>query len=660
MATTFIATSAQETFVNPSHVIQVPADPNNPAGPVLQVTVFDDNSVNYGLSPSAVFIDLKKNLEFGGFASGDTLVDIFRIFGTAFDDVIRGSDLFVSGFGPVENNPGDNILMGFGGNDILEGRGGADILDGGAGSDTASYELSPAAVIVTVNNPATQAFSASGGDATGDSLVSIENLVGSAFNDTLTGSSNNNVLAGGRGDDTLDGQGGTDTADYSRDSFFDLGNTIDRVVVRLGINGANGTGTEFRLNLPDNFFTQLSVDTLISIENVIGTAGGDIITGNQQGNTLDGRNGDDLIDGGLGSDTLIGSTGNDTVSFASHDGVTGQIGAITLGLNGADGLARHATTGATPFIVESDVLRGIENVIGSNLRETITGNELDNILAGRGGNDNINGGAGNDSYDFRGSAVLGTDTFNDESGTDKVLVSSFNDIQSSVRVGNDLVVNLSKIGSFTVVDHFAGHAIENIVAGSQTLVLAIGLIGGAAAGIISGTDGNETLDGMGGDDMLFAADGHDQLLGGEGNDKLYAGKGDDLAEGGEGDDLIYGDKGHDQLAGNDGNDELYGDKGNDILEGGLGSDLLFGGDGKDVFFFTKEAFATGSNQDVIADMESNDRIDLSDFDTSFRALKSDHGPVSLSVDGGDTILTFAHGTVKIMGVSHLDANDFLF
>ena len=43
--------------------------------------MFDDNSVNYGFSPSAVFIDLKKNLEFGGFASGDTLVDIFRSSG---------------------------------------------------------------------------------------------------------------------------------------------------------------------------------------------------------------------------------------------------------------------------------------------------------------------------------------------------------------------------------------------------------------------------------------------------------------------------------------------------------------------------------------------------------------------------------------------------
>ena len=49
------------------------------------------------------------------------------------------------------------------------------------------------------------------------------------------------------------------------------------MVVRLGLNGANGTGTEFFLNLPDNFFSQLSIDTLTSIENVIGTVGPDDI-----------------------------------------------------------------------------------------------------------------------------------------------------------------------------------------------------------------------------------------------------------------------------------------------------------------------------------------------------------------------------------------------
>ena len=74
------------------------------------------------------------------------------------------------------------------------------------------------------------------------------------------------------------------------------------------------------------------------------------------------------------------------------------------------------------------MLRGIENVTGSNRIETINGNEQDNTLAGRGGNDTVNGGAGNDTYDFTGGG-LGTDTFFDESGTsDRVLINSFNDI----------------------------------------------------------------------------------------------------------------------------------------------------------------------------------------------------------------------------------------
>ena len=80
---------------------------------------------------------------------------------------------------------------------------------------------SPAAVTVTVNDPTTGVFTAKGGDAQGDHLFSIENLVGSRFDDTLTGASNDNVLAGGLGSDTLNGKDGVDTADYSADHFFD-------------------------------------------------------------------------------------------------------------------------------------------------------------------------------------------------------------------------------------------------------------------------------------------------------------------------------------------------------------------------------------------------------------------------------------------------------
>jgi Ca2+-binding RTX toxin-like protein len=111
-------------------------------------------------------------------------------------------------------------------------------------------------------------------------LFSIENLVGSRFNDRLTGASNDNVLAGGLGSDTLDGKDGVDTADYSADHFFDDSpasrDTAERVVVQLGLDGATGSGAEFGfVSTPRGpIITQVSVDALISIENVIGTTAG--------------------------------------------------------------------------------------------------------------------------------------------------------------------------------------------------------------------------------------------------------------------------------------------------------------------------------------------------------------------------------------------------
>ena len=87
--------------------------------------------------------------------------------------------------------------------------------------------------------------------------------------------------------------------------------------------------------------------------------------------------------------------------------------------------------------------------------------------------------------------------------------------------------------------------------------------------------------------------------------------------------------------------------------------MLSGGKGADVFVFTEADFGPGPDDDVITDFGSSDRIDLRAFDTSFRALLRGDGPVSLSVDSDDTILTFASGTVRIEGVTHLHANDFI-
>jgi Ca2+-binding RTX toxin-like protein len=82
--------------------------------------------------------------------------------------------------------------------------------------------------------------------------------------------------------------------------------SADRVVVRLGLNGADGAGTEFKFSVLDGSFAQVSIDTLRNIEDVTGTTGDDDIVGNEAGNFLEGLDGDDILDRGLGNDTLVG------------------------------------------------------------------------------------------------------------------------------------------------------------------------------------------------------------------------------------------------------------------------------------------------------------------------------------------------------------------
>ncbi|KAB0680346.1 right-handed parallel beta-helix repeat-containing protein [Aureimonas leprariae] len=103
-----------------------------------------------------------------------------------------------------QSNGGNETFKGLGGNDVLNGGAGADVLDGGTGIDTASYAGSGA---VNVN---LATGTASGGHATGDKFVSIENLTGSSYDDVLTGHSGSNVLNGGAGADTLNGGDGGD------------------------------------------------------------------------------------------------------------------------------------------------------------------------------------------------------------------------------------------------------------------------------------------------------------------------------------------------------------------------------------------------------------------------------------------------------------------
>lgn len=92
-------------------------------------------------------------------------------------------------------------------NNLIYAGAGNNTLDGGAGTDTASYAYASAAVSVNLGSTSAQATGGSGSDT----LINVENLTGSKYNDTLVGSGGKNKLTGGTGNDLLIGGEGTDS-----------------------------------------------------------------------------------------------------------------------------------------------------------------------------------------------------------------------------------------------------------------------------------------------------------------------------------------------------------------------------------------------------------------------------------------------------------------
>ncbi len=136
----------------------------------------------------AIAINLDSGAGWAGDATGDLVSGIENLRGTPFGDYLFGDT----------------------GANILRGDAGPDVLYGGANSDTIYYSTSAQAVVVDLSTN-----SASGGDAEGDTLVSVENVFATAFGDTLIGDSASNTLVGWLGVDRLTGNGGNDIFRWS-------------------------------------------------------------------------------------------------------------------------------------------------------------------------------------------------------------------------------------------------------------------------------------------------------------------------------------------------------------------------------------------------------------------------------------------------------------
>jgi Ca2+-binding RTX toxin-like protein len=357
---------------------------------------------------------------------------------------------------------------------------------------------------------------ASGGHADGDVLISIENLIGSSHNDTLTGDSGDNRLEGGGGDDTLIGGAGADTLNggAGNDTASYAGSNAG-VTINLATNTASGGHADG--------------DVLISIENLIGSSHNDTLTGDS---------GDNKLEGGDGADTLDGGEGSDTASYAgSNAGVT-----INLATNTASG--GHA---------DGDVLISIENLIGSNHNDILTGDT---------GANRIEGGAGNDTLDGGG----GADTLVGGTGNDTYIINNT----------GVTIIELANQGTDTVIssiNYELGENLENLI---LTGTATIGT-GNTLNNTITANNLGNTLSGGIGDDTLIGGTGNDILNGDAGNDTLRATAGNNTLNGGAGNDTLVAGTGNDTLNGGDGNDTLDLRSHNLSLEG----DLAFGGAGND-------------------------------------------------------------------------------
>ena len=572
--------------------------------------------VSYALATTPVFVNLGLTWrqETGDSTGWDDITGVEGIIGSSYNDELTGNDE-------------DNILI---------GGLGADRMDGGGGIDTVSYQNATQGVSVNLGTPA-----ANSGEAAGDTFIATENLIGSAFNDTLSGDGGSNIIDGGAGNDSIYGGAGDDTllGGAGIDSLY--GEAGDDLLVGGAgadtLNGGTGTNTaSYRTAADANLAgdtTGITVnmnnaaantrealgDSFVGIQNIEGSAGDDILVASNAGVTLYGLAGNDRLTGGTGNDLLYGGGGDDILEGGrGDDTLNGGEGADQLYGNLQSSLANESTTisgvdtasyasdDASEGVVvdlgtktgskgeaEGDTLANIANLIGSKYDDELIGDGLanwldggagDDILEGRGGNDILIGGDGGDFASYaRASKGVTVDL--------RITASQLIDSDE----GSDTLSGIENLVGSTRGDTLIGDDTDNILLGGEGDDT---LLGYGGADILLGEEGRDTLNGGAGDDLLDGGDKGDTLIGGGGlldtasyadarnavtvNLKTGVNTGDEA----EGDILqeienLVGSGFGDTLTGDDLENVLNGGAGNDTLNGGLGDDFLEGDAGDD-------------------------------------------------------------------------------
>lgn len=409
----------------------------------------------------------------------------------------------------VYGNASDNEIIGGAGNDWLWGGAGADHFVGGDGYDTVSYtdSLEGVRVLDFANyDGLTIAY--------GDTFTGIEAIQGSGFDDVIYRHQGSMVIDGADGHDTVNYRYAFDVANVvigggtnaAGDTLLGVEEVIgstgaDRFTVNTsGVTVAGGHGDDvYVINSTgvtveeddgfmggtDHVFTSLSELKLSAfVENLTYTGTADFTGyGNDEVNTIISGAGNDVLLGGAGGDRFEGGAGIDIVSYDDS----------------TEGLSASLNWGPQSGIALYDVYIDIEGLRGSQYNDSLQGNSDDNILEGGDGDDQITGGDGNDHI-YGGLA----------SGVDKAGQSD----SLSGGAGDDVIVGASN-------DLFTWASGDD---GNDTITLGRGMaFGGEGNDVLTATGSNYVLNGDGGNDLLILNLAGQSYAGGS----AYGGQGDD-------------------------------------------------------------------------------------------------------------------------------------
>ena len=655
--------------------------------------------ISYQSATAAVTVDFVAGTGVGDASVGnDSFTNVNAVIGSAFADVLRGSD-----------NPNGTYEQ-------YDGRAGNDLIEGRGGYDLAVYNNDPSTTTgITVNLAAGTVT----GDATIgiDTLRSVEAVRGTSFADTYdaTGFGGNSTNAGSNGTfNNFDGGAGNDTIIGNGNTRIQYSQSLDGVTVDIAAGTAQGTAA--------GDIAKVGTDTFTGVNSVVGSMFADAISGSGNNDTFMGLAGNDFIDGRGGFDTavynnLTYTTGGVAVDMASGS-VTGDASTGTDTLRSIESV--QGTIFADTYVAINFGAAGFLDPAANNVGNNGTFNQFE----GLGGNDTITGNGNTRIAYFNatagvtitfglnswtstssgasgtvtGDASVGTDTF---SGVGSASGSSFADTITgsdnpnntaedfSGRAGNDTIdgkggfdrafYNNDPTASGIQIDMASGVVTGDTAIGTDTL-RSIESIRGTnfadvyvatnfgVSGANVGTFGSfNEFEGMGGDDSIVG-NGNTRLafynaLAGVTVD-LNAGISHGTASGdvaGVGNDTFSGAV---AVRGSNFADEIFGDAfanilegrdGDDRLDGRGGADTLTGGNGADTFIF-----ADGGGTDFVTDFNraQGDMIDVSGVAviSTFADVQS-----RATVSGGNTVIDLGGGnTLTLTGVTSIQQSDFVF